>query len=200
MRRNSWASLSLQPRFRAGQPKGLNRRQPVDGGYAFGLFRHREELENGSRRRLLPQAAPRSQGGDRAFRTRCRLRQCSACSRTTATGDTHKYGTASRQTMPACSISRSDRIMAFLGASRRVDKKNREGRIWSAFDSRCSRPNRNRIAPQNARSPTGSTDLSGARRGPGRDLGHGAVHDKHDDKLNLIKYESFTRNSGGQQA
>jgi hypothetical protein len=34
----------------------------------------------------------------------------------------------------------------------------------------------------------------------GNGSGHGAVHDKAGDKLNLIKYESHTRKFGGYQA
>src|SRR5579884_1901139 len=110
---------------------------------------------------------------------------------------------ASCRIMPARNISRWDTSSASLGVSRRMGKKYRDSRIGSALDLLMGHaPHRNRITAktqehQRVQGPlTLSRAPSEARR---RNSDHGAVHDKPDDKLKLIKYQLSTRNQGGQQ-
>src|SRR5262249_2147420 len=103
--------------------------------------------------------------------------------------------------MLARNISRWDAISASLGVSRRMGKKYRDSRIGFALDFLAwARATQKPDHRQNARAPrsfNGSLSSREENKTPGRD--HGAVHDKPDDKLKVIKYQLPTRNQGGQK-
>jgi hypothetical protein len=71
--------------------------------------------------------------------------------------------------------------------------------MGSALDSHWARATQKPDRLQNASVPKSSAVFSGNRARPGTRNFHGAVHDKPDDKLNIIKYDLEARNSDDQQ-
>src|SRR5260370_30258158 len=97
--------------------------------------------------------------------------------------------------MPARSISRWDTISASLGVSRRMGKKYRESRMGSTLAFALgSRPTETGSSCKTQEHQRVQRISHARKRGPAGWTDHGALHDKPDDKLKLIKYELSTRN------
>ena len=108
---------------------------------------------------------------------------------------------ASCRTMPALSINRWDTISASLGVSRRMGKKYLESRMGSALDSHWGLRHGEIGSPCKAQDHQAIQRVFLCRRTRSAPLiDHGAVHDNPDDKLELFKYESLTRNKAAGSA
>jgi hypothetical protein len=94
-------------------------------------------------------------------------------------------------------------ISASLGVSRRIGKKYRESRMGSALDSHWGWRRSETGSPCKTQERQAIQRFShAAGREPAAPVlltDHGAVHDKYDDKLELFKYESLTRNKSANK-